>query len=74
MCVCRSQDMTRFCEEQSHPGGREQLPAWQKTESEPLLGDRDCVDTTCADVCSIPTSCRTLELFFMFIFDIDKLN
>ena len=30
----------------------------QKTESGPISGGRDCVDTNCADVCSSPTSCR----------------
>ena len=29
----------------------------QKTESGPISGDSDCVDTICADVCSIKISC-----------------
>ena len=33
-------------------------PLAQKTESGPISGSRDCVDTICADVCSSPTSYR----------------
>ena len=29
-----------------------------KTEWGPISGGRGCVETICADVCSIPTSCR----------------
>ena len=48
-----SLNVHRFCEERSQPVGME-----RRTESGPHFGEVGIVYTICADLCSIPTSCR----------------
>ena len=42
----------------SQAAGSDGRLAQKKRNRVPISGDRDCVDTICADVCSIPTPCR----------------